>query len=260
RKLCEDRIQELGSILPSDIEKHKHLNTNELTETLKGYQSKINKCGTVNMHAVYQCNEFLEQRQELIIRMKQLDADKAAVVQLLDTLDAKKNQAIQATLTKVSSNFSQILRRLIPSAKGSLILRRSTENNNSEESQTTISSSFDQYNQLHIDCFTGVGIKVKFSETDSEITSIQHLSGGQKTVLALVLIFAIQKCDPAPFYLFDEIDQSLDFGHRARVAKFITEECKDSQFISTSFRPELLDGASTFFEISQQNRASLIAL
>lgn len=47
---------------------------------------------------------------------------------------------------------------------------------------------------------------------------MQQLSGGQKSLVALTLIFAIQKCDPAPFYLFDEIDQALDSNHRKAVA------------------------------------------
>lgn len=47
---------------------------------------------------------------------------------------------------------------------------------------------------------------------------MQQLSGGQKSLVALTLIFAIQKCDPAPFYLFDEIDQALDSQHRKAVA------------------------------------------
>ena len=47
---------------------------------------------------------------------------------------------------------------------------------------------------------------------------MQQLSGGQKSLVALTLIFAIQKCDPAPFYLFDEIDQALDTQHRKAVA------------------------------------------
>jgi structural maintenance of chromosome 3 (chondroitin sulfate proteoglycan 6) len=47
---------------------------------------------------------------------------------------------------------------------------------------------------------------------------MKQLSGGQETVVALALIFAIQRCDPAPFYLFDEIDAALDPQYRTAVA------------------------------------------
>lgn len=51
---------------------------------------------------------------------------------------------------------------------------------------------------------------------------MKQLSGGQKTVVALTLIFAIQRCDPAPFYLFDEIDAALDPQYRTAVGSILT--------------------------------------
>ena len=60
--------------------------------------------------------------------------------------------------------------------------------------------------------------QVSFSGLQSEMKSLEQLSGGQKTLVALALIFAIQKCDPGPFYLFDEIDAALDAQHRSAVA------------------------------------------
>ena len=61
-------------------------------------------------------------------------------------------------------------------------------------------------------------LQVSFTGHNSETKEMQQLSGGQKSLVALTLIFAIQKCDPAPFYLFDEIDQALDTQHRKAVA------------------------------------------
>jgi len=71
---------------------------------------------------------------------------------------------------------------------------------------------------MSVDDFTGVGIKVSFNGRTNEMRDMQQLSGGQKSLVALALIFSIQKCDPAPFYLFDEIDQALDPQYRHAVA------------------------------------------
>ena len=54
--------------------------------------------------------------------------------------------------------------------------------------------------------------------------SMKQLSGGQKTVVALALIFAVQRCDPAPFYLFDEIDAALDPQYRTTVAQMLKSQ------------------------------------
>ena len=63
-------------------------------------------------------------------------------------------------------------------------------------------------------------IQVSFTGK-GETQSMKQLSGGQKTVVALTLIFAIQRCDPAPFYLFDEIDAALDPQYRTAVGSIL---------------------------------------
>lgn len=107
---------------------------------------------------------------------------------------------------------------------------------------------------------------------------MNQLSGGQKSLVALALIFAIQKCDPAPFYLFDEIDAALDSQHRKAVADMIHELADGAQvnestysnvctsivdiftsliqFITTTFRPELLCHASKFYGVRFRNKVS----
>jgi len=65
--------------------------------------------------------------------------------------------------------------------------------------------------------FVGVEIKVSFPSS-REVLYMQQLSGGQQTIVALSLIFAIQRSDPSPFYLFDEIDANLDAVYRSAVA------------------------------------------
>jgi structural maintenance of chromosome 3 (chondroitin sulfate proteoglycan 6) len=62
-------------------------------------------------------------------------------------------------------------------------------------------------------------------------------------------VFAIQKCDPAPFYLFDEIDANLDAQYRTAVANMIHELSSTAQFITTTFRPEMLTHANRFYGV-----------
>ena len=62
-------------------------------------------------------------------------------------------------------------------------------------------------------------------------------------------VFAIQKCDPAPFYLFDEIDANLDAQYRTAVANMIHKLSADAQFITTTFRSEMLAQADKFYGV-----------
>ena len=77
-----------------------------------------------------------------------------------------------------------------------------------------------------------------------ETRVMKQLSGGQKTLVALALIFAIQRCDPAPFYLFDEIDAALDPQYRGTVARIVGEQAghpdHPAQYILTTFHPQVL--------------------
>lgn len=81
------------------------------------------------------------------------------------------------------------------------------------------------YYMLRLDksCLCLCVCQVSFTGKQGEMREMQQLSGGQKSLVALALIFAIQKCDPAPFYLFDEIDQALDAQHRKAVSGIISQ-------------------------------------
>jgi structural maintenance of chromosome 3 (chondroitin sulfate proteoglycan 6) len=91
---------------------------------------------------------------------------------------------------------------------------------------------------------------------------MSQLSGGQKALVAMALIFAIQRCDPAPFYIFDELDQALDSTYRQAVANVVHAQANNkdnpTQFITSTFRPELVRIAKNCYGISHQNKVSSI--
>ena len=67
-------------------------------------------------------------------------------------------------------------------------------------------------------------------------------------------------CDPAPFYIFDEIDANLDASHRTAVADLIRRHSSNAQFITTTFRPELLTVADRFYGVTYTNKISRIGV
>jgi structural maintenance of chromosome 3 (chondroitin sulfate proteoglycan 6) len=159
----------------------------------------------------------------------------------------EKDEAILRTFRGVSHHFTEVFEELVPGGHGQLIMKTRAdvsstqdEDEGAQESKDGSPSESKRHRpDAHVSDFVGVQVRVRFSGTGEQYL-MQQLSGGQKALVALALIFAIQRCDPAPFYLFDELDQALDSNYRASVAALIRRqaELEDSptQFIATTFR------------------------
>jgi structural maintenance of chromosome 3 (chondroitin sulfate proteoglycan 6) len=80
------------------------------------------------------------------------------------------------------------------------------------------------------------------------------------TNTVMINIIKKYRCDPAPFYLFDEIDANLDAAHRTAVANLIHAQSSKAQFITTTFRPEMLHVAERFYGVTYTNKVSRIGL
>lgn len=188
---------------------------------------------------------------------------------LINTLDQRKDEAIARTFRQVAQAFKEVFQELVPIGQGRLIINRKSdkdarghhsddEDESEEETQAKKGSKIAEY--------TGVSIAVSFNSKHDEQQKIGQLSGGQKSLCALALIFAIQKCDPAPFYLFDEIDANLDAQYRTAVAEMLKKLSGQGgrkgdgggQFICTTFRPEMVLVADRCYGVSYSNKTSSI--
>ena len=104
--------------------------------------------------------------------------------------------------------------------------------------------------------YKGIKVKVSFSGQNNELEGLGHLSGGQKAVVAAALLFSILKTEAAPFYIMDEFDNALDAEYRGSIASLILDLSKTSQFLITTFKPELIEGVEKIFEIQFMNNVS----
>ena len=181
---------------------------------------------------------------------------------MIESLDRKKDEAINRTFRGVSAHFKDVFKELVPNGAGELIMRTAMDEGDGESDNEDEEKD---PNNPDVSLYRGVGVKVRFSRS-SENFLMSQLSGGQKALVAMALIFAIQRCDPAPFYLFDELDQALVSTYRAAVASLIKRQATPSddpenprestQFICSTFRPELVAAANRCFGISHQNKVS----
>ena len=166
--------------------------------------------------------------------------------------DSKKDEAIMRTFKGVVKSFREVFAEIVP--KGSATMKLVTSDGDEGGGAVTKTGAGARTGPA-VDTFLGLSIHVSFSDA-SESKSISALSGGQKTLVALALIFAIQRADPAPFYVFDEIDQALDPTHRAAVGALIKKQTASEgvQFILSTFHPELLEFGDKFFGVSQPQK------
>ncbi|CAI5742589.1 unnamed protein product [Hyaloperonospora brassicae] len=246
-------IRELGTLPIAELEKFKVLSYEDVIKQFKRRSEKLKKYSHVNKKALDQFMNFNEQRATLLDRKKEIDDAYDSIKDLIDVLDKRKDEAIFRTFKGVAGFFSEVFRELVPTGEGKMILV------GADTGQTDQVDHGDASRGPNVDTYSGVQVKVNFrGEGDSYL--MQQLSGGQKALVALAFIFAIQRVDPAPFYLFDEIDQALDSTHRAAVAALIHRQAhsKDSpaQFITSTFRPELVNIADSFYGIGYQNKIS----
>eukprot|EP00112_Aurelia_sp_Birch-Aquarium-sp1_P006184 Seg1688.15 transcript_id=Seg1688.15/GoldUCD/mRNA.D3Y31 product="Structural maintenance of chromosomes protein 3" protein_id=Seg1688.15/GoldUCD/D3Y31 len=253
------KIRDLGSLPADAFEKYRKSNVKQLWKKLDKCNSELKKYSHVNKKAMDQYVSFSDEKEKFIKRKEELDKAHEAIEDLMEVLEQRKHEAILFTFKQVSHHFSDIFKQLVPSGKATLIMKTDAADSQEDDSEMSSQrSSSSQKSMRPIDEFTGISIKISFTGKSAETLEMNQLSGGQKTLLALTLIFAIQKCDPAPFYLFDEIDQALDPQYRSAVANMIHKLAVKAQFITTTFRPELLESADKFYGVQFKNKVSHI--
>ncbi|GIC85529.1 chromosome segregation protein SMC [Aspergillus udagawae] len=254
---CAANIRDLGVLPDEAFTKYKHTDSNTVVKKLHKVNEALKKYSHVNKKAFEQYNSFTKQRETLTNRREELEASQKSIEELISVLDQRKDEAIERTFKQVSREFANIFEKLVPAGRGRLVIQRKTDRVLRQEDDM---DSDDERAQQSVENYVGVGISVSFNSKHDEQQRIQQLSGGQKSLCALALVFAIQACDPAPFYLFDEIDANLDAQYRTAVAQMLQSisESTNGQFICTTFRPEMLHVAEKCYGVSFRQKASTI--
>lgn len=241
---ADEKLRSL-TIASADMAKYKGMSFPALTKEMSRLHKELNKFEHVNKKAVDQFATFTDQLQDLEKKRAEVDESRDAIQAFISRVDAQREEAVLQTLKHVDAHFRQIFADLVNGGRARLCMLQPGDVADDEDEPSLGRSR-------------GVRIEVSFTGQQTSFLTMAQLSGGQKTVVAISLIFAIQRLEPAPFYLFDEIDAALDTQYRTAVARLIARDAKNAQMLITTFRPEIIETADRFYRVFSKNRVSKI--
>ncbi|KAK4534848.1 hypothetical protein CDCA_CDCA03G0873 [Cyanidium caldarium] len=260
----------------------------QLRRRLRQLHQQLGRYAHVNKKALEQYTSFVEQRQALREREQELARGDVSIRELIDTLDRRRTQDLNRTFKAISRLFREVFAELVSGdgAEGQLVMLCSggaateLEEENADggravrRSRRHTTAAADPLSSVNVEDETssistaaaadpmdyiGVSVRVRFPG-QSLVYTLPELSGGQRSIVALALVLAIQRLDPAPFLLFDEVDANLDAAYRERVAAALHRHAEQHgvQCIATTFRPEMIRRAQQCFGVRNLNKRSTL--
>jgi chromosome segregation protein len=215
----ENEMREFGDVeIPEDLPP-----VEEVRDVLDELTEELSTFGDVNLKAIQEYDEVKARRDELVEKKMVLEREREDILNRIDKYEKMKREIFFEVFTAINRNFAEIIRELA-NGEGELYL-----------------DSDDPFNS---------GLYIKVKPNNKPVQKLESMSGGEKSLVALALVFAIQMYKPAPFYAFDEVDMFLDGVNVSRVAKMIKKRSKDAQFIVVSLRKPMLENADAIVGIT----------
>lgn len=205
----------------------RNISREDLKEEVYRCEKALRNMGNVNLKALEIYDEIHQEYNSLTEKMNKLKAEKEDVIAMMQEIETKKKSIFLKTFKQINENFKRIFIQL--SAKGDAYMDLENKEDPLAE---------------------GIEIKVRLAGT--KFLDLKSLSGGEKTLTALALIFAIQEHQPASFYLLDEVDAALDKTNSALLAKLIQKYAGNAQYIMVSHNDHIITEADQIYGASMQ--------
>jgi chromosome segregation protein len=205
----------------------------ELEEKIKEVERELEAMGPVNLKSLTDYDTEKERYEEIVDKKTRLEEERKEILAFMEELEAEKTQKFLTVYNEIADNFSTVFAKLSPDGEANLML---------ENPEHPLMG----------------GITVRSKPRGKELVTLDAMSGGEKTLTGLALIFAIQMYSPASFYIFDEIDAALDNVNAHNVALLISEMSKNSQFVVVSLRDTTVRKADLLVGIANQDGISKI--
>lgn len=205
----------------------------QLKEKLEKAQQSLERIGSVNLKALEVYDSIKQEYEAVHEKVEKLEQEKQEILKIIEEIDKKKRRTFMKTLKSINEFFTRNFMQL--SSKGQAFLEPENK----------------------ADPFAaGLDITIKIAR--GKYFDVTSLSGGEQTLVALSLIFAIQEYKPYSFYILDEIDAALDKRNSERLAALIKKYMKTGQYIIVTHNDAVISESSTLYGVSMQDGISKI--
>jgi len=229
--LVERVLQELQIDLVNAYENYtdSQIDWDKVREEITDLRGRIERLGNVNIDAIAEQDELEKRNEFLTTQVDDLNKSKSQLQQLIIKLNKQSRDKFQETFEQIRAHFQETFRKLFGGGKADILL---------EDSEDILDA----------------GIEIIARPPGKETRSISLLSGGEKTMTAIALLFSVFKAKPSPFCLLDEVDAALDEANNERFNLIVREFVKTSQFIIITHSKRTMSIADMLYGITMQTR------
>jgi chromosome segregation protein len=204
-------------------------NRDEMKKSISKLRDDIRRMGNVNVNAIEEFKEISERYTFLKGQHDDLIESQQRLTGIIDELDKGMREQFAARFKDIQTEFDKAFKELFGGGKGTLELVEGED-------------------------ILETGIKIIAQPPGKKLQNMMQLSGGEKSLTAIALLFAIQNLKPSPFCLLDEIEAALDDSNVDRFAKYLNKLTKNTQFIIITHRRGTMTAADRLYGITMQEK------
>ena len=203
-------------------------NRDEEERRAESLRRKLGNLGSVNPVAVEEYRKLRERREFISVQLEDLEAAAKALQRIVAAIDRKMRNRFIDTFEQVNANFEEVFAQLFPGGNGHLEL---TDPDNPEET----------------------GVEVYAQPRGKKVRKQTLLSGGEQSLVALALLFAVYRVRKTPFYILDEVEAALDDTNLRRLLSYLDSIRSSTQFIIISHQRRTMEMADLLYGVSMRS-------
>ena len=221
-----------------DLDKFKdlkqvNLETEEINSELRKIRREKNSLGNINFNAIESYDKLAKEYDEIISKCEILEKEKEQVSLMLSEINMKKKTVFEDCFTKINKEFKNIIKKMSSNLSGDL--------------------------ELVGDDLLKSKLLINLTK-NNKTKDIDIMSGGEKTITALAIIFALHAYKNAPYYILDEVDAALDDYNSATLLNYIKDLSSTTTIISITHNSTIVSGANQIIGVTLKENTTVIGL